>query len=451
MSTAIAVWSRVLTPGQDSLVSEEVSIRITGVSLEYDESKPASEQRSVLKMQHLTASPALLEAAAQMGYDSSEFDSDEEDDSEIDSDDLPEDFDDEDEDDEEMADLSKISKASSAKSAGKNGAAAAAKKVNGAAEADISGEIEASSDDEDFDEEEEMREEAEVQICSLLPGKVEQFTTDLILPGEEDFVFKLSGAYKVHLVGHYIMQPAPGGYDEPPHPHDHGDEYDSDEYSSDFDQDGSDDEVEADEEKIMELIEDKPAPKAAKKEIPALKKEAKSAPAVAEPASADSADKSKLSKNQLKKLAKKEKDAAAPAAAPASAPAAKEAAKPAAAPEAAKKAPSKKQTLANGLVIEDNKTGTGAAAKSGQRVQMRYIGRLSNGKIFDQNTKGAPFSFKLGKGEVIKGWDVGIAGMQVGGERKLIIPASLAYGKQAISGIPPNSTLTFEVKLLAIK
>ena len=74
---------------------------------------------------------------------------------------------------------------------------------------------------------------------------------------------------------------------------------------------------------------------------------------------------------------------------------------------------------------------------------MRYIGRLSNGKIFDQNTKGAPFSFKLGKGEVIKGWDVGIAGMQVGGERKLIIPASLAYGKQAISGIPPNSTLTF--------
>jgi hypothetical protein len=258
-------------------------------------------------MQHLTASPALLEAAAQMGYDSSEFDSDEEDDSEIDSDDLPEDFDDEDEDDEEMADLSKISKASSAKSAGKKGAAAAAKKVNGAAEADISGEIEASSDDEDFDEEEEMREEAEVQICSLLPGKVgsaisyissfckadilrlsqqvEQFTTDLILPGEEDFVFKLSGAYKVHLVGHYIMQPAPGGYDEPPHPHDHGDEYDSDEYSSgededaddymseselarydpetgillDFDQDGSDDEVEADEEKIMELIEDKPA------------------------------------------------------------------------------------------------------------------------------------------------------------------------------------------------
>lgn len=66
-----------------------------------------------------------------------------------------------------------------------------------------------------------------------------------------------------------------------------------------------------------------------------------------------------------------------------------------------------------------------------------------SGKVFDQNTKGAPFSFKLGKGEVIKGWDEGIAGMQVGGERKLVIPAKLAYGKQGVEGIPPNSTLTF--------
>jgi FK506-binding nuclear protein len=68
---------------------------------------------------------------------------------------------------------------------------------------------------------------------------------------------------------------------------------------------------------------------------------------------------------------------------------------------------------------------------------------MNSGKIFDQNTKGAPFSFKLGKGEVIKGWDEGIAGMQVGGERKLVIPAKLAYGKQGVEGIPPNSTLTF--------
>lgn len=186
--------------------------------------------------------------------------------------------------------------------------------------------------------------------------------------------------------------------------------------------------------------------KSTKTELPAT--------AAAKPASTD--DKTKLSKNQLKKLAKKEKDAV-PAAADPSAESAKPASKadkkekvevkPAAAdataPTAAKKAPSKKQTLPSGLVLEDNKVGSGAAAKSGQRVSMRYIGRLSNGKIFDQNTKGAPFSFKLGKGEVIKGWDEGIAGMQVGGERRLVIPAKLAYGKQGVAGIPPNSTLTF--------
>lgn len=67
------------------------------------------------------------------------------------------------------------------------------------------------------------------------------------------------------------------------------------------------------------------------------------------------------------------------------------------------------------------------------------------------NKKGAPFSFKLGKGEVIKGWDIGVAGMAVGGERRLTIPAHLAYGSRAIPGIPANSTLIFDVKLLEIK
>jgi len=215
---------------------------------------------------------------------------------------------------------------------------------------------------------------------------------------------------------------------------------------------GDSDDEEEDDSRFMEIAEEVKPKKAAK----AVTIEEKKPAAAAAAAPAEAADTSKLSKNQLKKLAKKEKTAAAPAeaakpaaaAAPAPAVAKKEEAKPAA---AAKKAPSKKQTTASGLTIEDNKTGSGPAAKAGQRVQMRYIGRLQNGKIFDQNTKGAPFSFKLGKQEVIKGWDEGIAGMQVGGERKLVIPPQLAYGKQAISGIPPNSTLTFEVKLLAIK
>ncbi len=70
---------------------------------------------------------------------------------------------------------------------------------------------------------------------------------------------------------------------------------------------------------------------------------------------------------------------------------------------------------------------------------------------FTANKKGPPFSFTLGRGEVIKGWDIGVAGMKVGGERRLTIPANLAYGSQKQSGIPANSTLIFDVKLMGIK
>jgi FK506-binding nuclear protein len=100
------------------------------------------------------------------------------------------------------------------------------------------------------------------------------------------------------------------------------------------------------------------------------------------------------------------------------------------------------RTLASGLEYEDIKTGTGPVAKPGKRLSMRYvliyryIGKLTNGKQFDSNTAGAPFSFVLGRGEVIKGWDQGLNGMAVGGERKLSIPAALAYGKQKLPGIP---------------
>ena len=117
-----------------------------------------------------------------------------------------------------------------------------------------------------------------------------------------------------------------------------------------------------------------------------------------------------------------------------------------------------KQSTANtglrnvdGVTIDDRTIGSGPQAKLGQRVNMRYVGKLSNGKVFDSNTKGKPFSFILGKGEVIKGWDIGIQGMQPGGERRMTIPANLAYGKQTMPGIPANSTLTFDVKLLAVK
>ncbi|KAK6519849.1 peptidylprolyl isomerase fpr4 [Arthrobotrys conoides] len=112
---------------------------------------------------------------------------------------------------------------------------------------------------------------------------------------------------------------------------------------------------------------------------------------------------------------------------------------------------SSKSRTVDGVKIEDHKLGSGPEAKKGQKVSMRYIGKLTDGKVFDSNKKGKPFTFNLGKGDVIKGWDIGVAGMKVGGERKLVIPSNLAYGSKALPGIPKNSTLVFEVKLLEIK
>ncbi|KAJ1526710.1 hypothetical protein ONE63_008290 [Megalurothrips usitatus] len=106
-----------------------------------------------------------------------------------------------------------------------------------------------------------------------------------------------------------------------------------------------------------------------------------------------------------------------------------------------------KQTI-QGVQIEDIKVGTGPVAKLGKNVCMYYVGRLKNGKQFDATTSGKGFQFRLGRGEVIKGWDVGIQGMQVGGKRRLVIPPKLAYGEKGAGGaIPPNATLTFEVEL----
>lgn len=104
------------------------------------------------------------------------------------------------------------------------------------------------------------------------------------------------------------------------------------------------------------------------------------------------------------------------------------------------------------MIVEDAVIGKGPRAKSGKKVSVRYIGKLTNGKVFDSNTKGKPFTFRLGKGEVIKGWDVGVQGMNVGGTRKLTIPPALAYGSRgAPPDIPKNATLQFEVKLLDTK
>jgi len=105
------------------------------------------------------------------------------------------------------------------------------------------------------------------------------------------------------------------------------------------------------------------------------------------------------------------------------------------------------------LKIEDIRVGDGAEAKSGQTVSVHYVGTLPDGKKFDASRdRGKPFDFPLGAGRVIKGWDQGVAGMKVGGIRKLTIPPELGYGKAGAGGvIPPNATLHFEVELLGVK
>jgi peptidylprolyl isomerase len=114
-------------------------------------------------------------------------------------------------------------------------------------------------------------------------------------------------------------------------------------------------------------------------------------------------------------------------------------------------------TTASGLQYEDTEPGSGATAAAGKTCVMHYTGWLwvngVKGSKFDSSLdRGQPFSFGLGKGQVIRGWDEGVAGMKIGGKRTLIIPPDIGYGARGAGGvIPPNATLLFEVQLLELK
>ena len=110
-------------------------------------------------------------------------------------------------------------------------------------------------------------------------------------------------------------------------------------------------------------------------------------------------------------------------------------------------------TTADGLQYWDLQKGTGAEAKAGSHVKVNYTGWLTNGTKFDSSLdRNEPFTFVLGAGQVIRGWDEGVAGMRVGGKRQLRIPPQLGYGARGAGNvIPPNSTLIFDVELLAVK
>jgi FKBP-type peptidyl-prolyl cis-trans isomerase FkpA len=108
-------------------------------------------------------------------------------------------------------------------------------------------------------------------------------------------------------------------------------------------------------------------------------------------------------------------------------------------------------TTVSGLVYEDIKEGQGESAKAGQTVEVHYTGWLADGKKFDSSKdRNRPFSFPLGAGRVIPGWDEGVQGMKTGGARRLTIPPQLGYGERGKGPIPANATLVFEVELLKV-
>lgn len=111
-------------------------------------------------------------------------------------------------------------------------------------------------------------------------------------------------------------------------------------------------------------------------------------------------------------------------------------------------------TLPDGLKYTDLVLGKGAPPKTGQTVKVHYVGTLTSGKKFDSSRdRGQPFTFAIGEGQVIAGWDEGVATMRVGGRRKLIIPPKLGYGEAGAGGgtIPPNATLVFDIELLGVE
>lgn len=232
--------------------------------------------------------------------------------------------------------------------------------------------------------------------------------------------------------------------------------------------------------RITEVESEDEAPKLVKAEKANKKRSAADLEPSLDEIMAKTAEEPKLSKKQLKKIKKNNGDAApVETEAPSSVKSDKSTKKvefaeklikgptpSAEKPKVESEAP--KTKTVDGVKIEDKKVGSGKAAKKGDRCGMRYIGKLTDGKVFDcksppylcisrlsnnfqANKKGKPFSFKLGSGEVIRGWDLGIAGMQVGGERRITIPSRHAYGSKAIPNIPAGSTLVFDIKLLELK
>lgn len=317
-------------------------------------------------------------------------------------------------------------------------------------------------------------------LCSLVNDKIEQQVLDLVLTEGETIAFRVDGPNAIHLSGYYINEDEEDDgfindededevysdeaeedsqieYDseleddeddseedseeegkskknarirviESDEEEEDDEEFDSEEDDEDFDsEEEMDSEEESEEEESEEEEEKVVSPKKVK--VEEVKKVKETSPAKEAPKPA--------ANNKVTPPAAKASPA--PAATPA---------KPAAPQPAKEQGPNPvKNTLPSGLTIEDLKLGNGPKVSQGKSVLIHYKGTLLNGQVFDSSFGGKPLKFAVGKGQVIKGMDIGIVGMAVGGSRKLVIPGPLAYGNQALPKIPRNSTLVFEIRL----
>ncbi|TWU77950.1 peptidylprolyl isomerase fpr4 [Metarhizium rileyi] len=349
----------------------------------------------------------------------------------------------EDDDDEDMKDV---------KSNGTKGKGKGKGKATKEEEEDDDEDEDADEDDEDDDDDSEEGGDLEnFVVCTLDTERNYQQPLDITVNHGEKVFFVVTGTHTIYLTGNYIMDDDEHDYDS----EDDEDDYDFDPEQLDYamGEDVSDDESDeldnVDDPRITEVDSDE-------EEAPKLveTKKGKNKRAAEETEGLDEMiAKASDSKKQQKKLKNNKGEAVT----------AEESKKdkkvqfakdleqgPTGSGKKAGKVTAGVKVV-QGVTIDDRTIGKGRTVKSGDTVGVRYIGKLANGQQFDANKKGKPFSFKVGKGQVIKGWDVGVVGMAIGGERRLTIPAHLGYGSRGMPGIPANSQLTFDVKLLEIK
>ncbi|KAG5940424.1 peptidylprolyl isomerase fpr4 [Claviceps sorghi] len=333
-------------------------------------------------------------------------------------------------------------------------------KGKGKAVQKVEEEEESDDEDDEDDDDDESSEGGDLEnfvVCTLDTERSYQQPLDITVNHGEKVFFTVSGTHTVYLTGNYIMD------DSDMNSEDDEDDYDMDpeglDYSigEDESDDESDDLDDTADPRVTEIEsdEEEEAPKLVETKKGKNKRTAQETEGLDEMIA-----KASDSKKQQKKLKNNKGEAIA---------ATEDAKKDKKVqfaknleqgPSGTSKQADGKQTdgkattgvkVVQGVTIDDRTIGKGRTVKNGDTVGVRYIGKLANGQQFDANKKGKPFSFKAGKGQVIKGWDIGIIGMAIGGERRLIVPAHLGYGSRGMPGIPANSQLTFDIKLLEIK